>query len=65
MKHFALVYDVVENVVERRTPFRATHLQRLRDAEDIERAVVHAEAAALFSDYGRTVRHYEIVTEVQ
>ncbi len=30
---------------------------------DIERAVVHDEAAALFSDYDRTVRHFEIVSE--
>ena len=33
MKHFALVYDVVENFVERRMPFRPAHLQLLRDAE--------------------------------
>jgi heme-degrading monooxygenase HmoA len=31
--------------------------------EDIERAVVHDEAAALFSDYDRTVRHFAIVSE--
>jgi heme-degrading monooxygenase HmoA len=30
---------------------------------DIDRAVVHDEAAALFSDYDRTVRHYEIVLD--
>ena len=29
--------------------------------DDIDRAVVHDEAAALFSDYDRTVRHFEIV----
>jgi len=29
--------------------------------EDIDRAVVHDEAAALFSDYDRTVRHFDIV----
>jgi heme-degrading monooxygenase HmoA len=29
--------------------------------EDIERAVVHDEAAALFSDYDHTVRHFEVV----
>ena len=33
MKHFALIYDVVENFVERRMPFRPAHLQLLRDAE--------------------------------
>jgi heme-degrading monooxygenase HmoA len=31
--------------------------------DDIARAVVHDEAAALFSDYDRTVRHFEIVSE--
>ena len=31
--------------------------------DDIERAVVHAEAAALFTDYDRTVRHFEIVVD--
>ena len=30
--------------------------------DDVDRAVVHDEAAALFSDYDRTVRHYEVVT---
>jgi uncharacterized protein len=32
MKHFALVYDVVENFVERRLPFREAHLRLVRDA---------------------------------
>jgi len=32
MKHFALVYDVVSNFVERRAPFREAHLQLLREA---------------------------------
>jgi uncharacterized protein len=32
MRHFALVYDVVANFVERRMPFREAHLQRVRDA---------------------------------
>jgi heme-degrading monooxygenase HmoA len=31
--------------------------------DDISRAVVHDEAAALFTDYDRTVRHYEVVLE--
>jgi heme-degrading monooxygenase HmoA len=31
--------------------------------DDIELAVVHDEAAALFSDYDRTVRHFEIVCD--
>ena len=30
---------------------------------DIERAVVHDEAAALFTDYDRTVRHFEVVLD--
>jgi len=33
--------------------------------DDIARAVVHDEAAALFSDYDHTVRHFEIVIEEQ
>ena len=31
--------------------------------DDVERAVVHDEAAALFTDYDRTARHFEIVRE--
>ena len=31
--------------------------------QDIDRAVVHAEAAGFFSDYEHSVRHYEIVSE--
>ena len=31
--------------------------------DDISRAVVHDEAAALFTDYDRTVRHFDIVSE--
>jgi heme-degrading monooxygenase HmoA len=31
--------------------------------DDIERAVVHSEAAALLAGYDRTVRHFEIVSE--
>ena len=31
--------------------------------DDIERAVVHDEAAALFSDYDHSVRHFEIVSD--
>jgi heme-degrading monooxygenase HmoA len=31
--------------------------------EDLDRAVVHDEAAALFSDYDRTVRHFGVVIE--
>ena len=31
--------------------------------DDIERAVVHDEAVALFTDYDRTVRHFEVVLD--
>ena len=31
--------------------------------DDIERAVVHDEAAALFTGYDRIVRHFEIVSD--
>jgi heme-degrading monooxygenase HmoA len=31
--------------------------------DDLERAVVHEGAAALFSDYDRTVRHFDVVSE--
>lgn len=31
--------------------------------DDIERAVVHDEAAALFSDYDHTALHFEVVAE--
>ena len=30
--------------------------------DEIDRAVVHDEAAALFSEYDKTVRHYEVVS---
>ena len=32
MKYFALTYDVVENYVQQRTPFRDEHLKLVRDA---------------------------------
>ena len=32
MPYFILTYDVVDNYGEKRTPFRAEHLQRARDA---------------------------------
>jgi len=31
--------------------------------DDVERAVVHDEAAALFTDYDRTVRHFDVVLD--
>jgi uncharacterized protein YciI len=33
MKHFVLIYDVVADYVERRTPFRADHLALARAAK--------------------------------
>jgi heme-degrading monooxygenase HmoA len=40
-------------------------LQAIRGfaGDDLDRAVVHDEAAALFSDYDRTVRHFEVVRQ--
>ena len=32
MGYFALLYDVVDNFTERRTPFREAHLRLVRDA---------------------------------
>jgi hypothetical protein len=32
MKHFALLYDVVDRFAERRLPFREAHLRLVRDA---------------------------------
>jgi uncharacterized protein YciI len=34
MKHYVLIYDVVEDYVERRTPFRAEHLALARAAKE-------------------------------
>lgn len=69
MKHFALVYDVVSNFVERRTPFREAHLQLLREAvardfllmsgplgdpPDGALLVFRAESAAPAEEFART-----------
>jgi uncharacterized protein len=32
MTYFALEYDAVDDFINRRTPYRAEHLQRVRDA---------------------------------
>jgi uncharacterized protein len=32
MEHFVLIYDVVDNFVQRRTPYRDEHLRLVRDA---------------------------------
>ena len=34
VKYFALFYDVVENFVERRMPYRERHLKMVREAHD-------------------------------
>ena len=31
--------------------------------DDVERAVVHDEAAALFTDYDRSVRHFDVLLD--
>jgi uncharacterized protein len=33
MTHFALLYDVVEGFLDKRTPHRPAHLQTVRDAQ--------------------------------
>jgi uncharacterized protein YciI len=32
MKHFLLLYDVVEDMINRRAPYREAHLQLIREA---------------------------------
>jgi heme-degrading monooxygenase HmoA len=51
--------DAIEIVVV--TEWESLDVIRGFAGDEIERAVVHAEAAALFSDYDKTVRHYEVV----
>jgi uncharacterized protein YciI len=68
MGYFTLVYDVVENFVERRAPFREPHLQLLRDANargllvvsgplgdppDGALLIFRAESAAVVEDFAR------------
>ena len=40
MKHFALIYEMVENFVERRKPYREAHLQHINDAHARGRIVM-------------------------
>jgi uncharacterized protein YciI len=69
MTHFALTYDVVPNFIERRTPYREAHLQRVRDANargllllagalgdppDGALLVFRAESAAPAEEFART-----------
>jgi heme-degrading monooxygenase HmoA len=53
--------DAIEVVVV--TEWESLAVIRGFAGDDIERAVVHDEAAALFTDYDRTVRHYEVVLD--
>jgi len=53
--------DGVEVVVS--TRWDSLDAIRAFAGDDIARAVVHDEAAALFAGYDRTVRHFEIVSE--
>ena len=52
--------DAIEIVVV--TEWESLDVIRGFAGDDVDRAVVHDEAAALFSDYDKTVRHYEVVT---
>jgi heme-degrading monooxygenase HmoA len=54
-----LARDAVEVVVV--TSWESLAVIRGFAGDDLERAVVHDEAAALFTDYDRTVRHYEVL----
>jgi heme-degrading monooxygenase HmoA len=55
--------DAIEIVVV--TEWASLDVIRGFAGDDVERAVVHDEAAALFSDYDRTVRHFEVVLQDQ
>ena len=52
--------DAIEIVVV--TEWESLDVIRGFAGDDVDRAVVHDEAAALFSDYDKTVRHYEVVS---
>jgi len=53
--------DAIEIVVV--TTWESLAVIRGFAGDEIERAVVHDEAAALFTDYDRTVRHFEVVLD--
>src|SRR5258706_7086374 len=68
MKHFALIYDVVDHFAERRTPFREAHLRLVREANargliqfagalgdppDGALIVFHADSAAPVESFAR------------
>src|SRR5262249_38699842 len=64
MPHFALIYDVVPNFSERRTPFRDAHLRLVRDAHDRGELVL-AGALAHRPDGPRLVSGGEPATVVE
>ena len=51
--------DEIEIVVV--TEWESLDVIRGFAGDDVDRAVVHDEAAALFTDYDKTVRHYEVL----
>ena len=55
------IRGIVEIVVA--TRWESLDVIRGFAGDDTERAVVHEEAAALFSDYDQTVRHFDIVLD--
>jgi heme-degrading monooxygenase HmoA len=55
--------DVIEIVVV--TEWASLDVIRGFAGDQVDHAVVHDEAAALFSDYDRTVRHFEVVLQDQ
>ena len=52
--------DAIEIVVV--TEWESLDVIRGFAGDDVDRAVVHDEAAALFTDYDQTVKHYELVS---
>lgn len=63
MNHYLLLYDYVEDMAERRTPFREAHLARIAEAREAGRIVMAGAlgdpptgAAIVFKD----VDHEEI-----
>ena len=53
MPYFALTYDVVEDFVDRRTPFRPAHIKGVREAHARGELIM---AGALAESHGRAAR---------
>ena len=64
MKHFALIYEMVENFVERRKPFREAHLQLINDAH-ARGLIVMAGAMGDPPDGGLLIFHADSPTAVE